>query len=144
MRLIRVSTNTNTVIRSWNENALKFYNNTKVSKNLYNIKPSIEIMDTYNLSSKLDDITNSLQISCNNRPYKIYYLTHEIHVSPSIMFIRNWVDFSEKNIKALCMIDHIAPEQIRYCLNKRSKSMCYEELKFMFILCDIQSKKEIF
>ncbi len=143
MRLIRVSSNTNTVIRTWNENTLKFYNNIQTSNSLYNVKPSIEIMDTYNLPTKLDDITNSLQISCNNRPYKIYYLTHEMHVSPSLLFMRHWVDFSEKKIKALCMIDRIAPEQIRYCSNKRNKKMDYEELKFMFILCDIQSKKEM-
>lgn len=144
MRLIRVSTNANTVIRSLNENTLKFYNSVKLTKNMYNTKPSIEVMDKYNLPAKLDDISNSLQISCNNQPYTIYYLMHEMHVSPSLMFMKHWVDFSGKEAKALCMIDNIAPEQLRYCSNRRSKSMDYEELKFMFILCDIQSKKEMF
>ncbi len=144
MRLIRVSTNTNTVIRSWNENALNFYSNIKLTKNMYNVKPNIEIMDKINFPVKLDDISNSLQISCNNQPYTVYYLINEMHVSPSLFFMRHWVDFSDKKINALCMIDHIAPEQLRYCLNKRSKSMDYEELKFMFILCDMQSKKELY
>jgi len=145
MRLIRVSHNANTIIRTYNNEALKFYNGVMTSKDLYNTRPANEIDDNLNISQKLDAIGNSLQIACNKRPYTLYYLMNELHHEPKMIYITHWADFRNKEVKALCIIDNITKYQERYCQKYRNKKMIIEELNFMFYLCDAQhTNKQLF
>jgi hypothetical protein len=145
MRLVRVCNNIGNVIRSYNEHTLSFYNRVNTSKFLYNTKPSYEINDNKNIAQKMDDIDNSLQITCNKRPYTLYFLMHELHHDPTSLYIRHWVDFKNNEVRALCIMDQIDYSQINWCNRHRRRPMIIEELNFMFILCHMQhTNKTIF
>jgi hypothetical protein len=145
MRIIRVSHNANTVIRSFNNEALKFYTGVMSSKNLYNTRPSFEIDDNKNIHEKLDNIGNSLQITCNKRPYTLYYIMHDLHYEPTMTYISHWVDFRNNEVKGLCIVDNIKSGQENYCKKHRNKKMIIEELNFMFYLCEMEyTNKQLF
>ena len=145
MRLVRVCNNLGNIIRSHNNDAYKIYTGINSSKAMYNLKPAVTIDDNKNIAQKMDDIDNSLQMICNSRPYSLYFLMHELNITPNTLYIRYWADFRNKEVRAMCIMDQIQHNQVNWCYKNRSKSMIIEELNFMYMLCDMQhNNKKIF
>lgn len=136
MRILRVSTNANTVITSINNNVLKLYAKVAMEPIKYNKKPFIEIHPNNNIPKVMDEIGNAMQVSFHQRPYKIYYLANEFHPEPKLIYMRNWVDARKETVKALCIMDYIDYEQINFSKHRSKNKMDGLDLDFMFMLCE--------
>ena len=136
MRLLRVSTNTNKVITSLNNNVLKLYTKVAMEPVKFNKKPFTEIYPNLNVPKIMDDVGSSMQVCFHDRPYKIYYIANEFHPDPKLIYMRHWIDARKEEIKGLCIMEYIDYEQINFAKHKSKTKMDELDLDFMFILCE--------
>jgi hypothetical protein len=135
MKLIRVLSNFNHKVKTYDLNLINSFSNIMYSQRKINFHPVKDFIEPKNLEEYIYDMNNTLEIVMNTKPYEMYVFSNSMYQEPDIFYIRSWIDGRYERKEGFCLIEGLKNDDIKTINNHLADNLSIENINFMLNYC---------